>query len=197
MGRNPVSARVVGAVLAAGAGARMGGPKAELEVAGTRLVDRAVAALRPACQDVLAVVRPGTAVAGARALENPEPARGMRSSLALAVDAAGEADALAVLLADQPGIGEQAVAAVVRGWRPGRIAVGVYRGRRAHPTVMAPALWREALALAMPDEGARALLASRPDLVDEIAADGNPTDLDTPSDLAAWLRREEPRGNAG
>jgi molybdenum cofactor cytidylyltransferase/nicotine blue oxidoreductase len=54
---------------------------------------------------------------------------------------------------------------------------------------MAPALWREALALAGPDEGARALLASRPDLVDEVDVPGDPTDLDTPDDLARWQPR--------
>ncbi|MDT4942930.1 MAG: hypothetical protein QOJ34_3019, partial [Pseudonocardiales bacterium] len=37
------------------------------------------------------------------------------------------------------------------------------------------------------DEGARALLAARPDLVDEVDVPGDPTDLDTPADLARWL----------
>jgi molybdenum cofactor cytidylyltransferase/nicotine blue oxidoreductase len=54
---------------------------------------------------------------------------------------------------------------------------------------MAPDLWREALVLAGPDEGARALLSTRPDLVDELAVTGDgSTDLDTPADLAAWQR---------
>ncbi len=115
----------------------------------------------------------------------------MRSSLALAVDAAeaAGAEALAVLLVDLPGVPADAVRAVVTGWRPGRIAVASYGGRRGHPTVMAPPLWRSALRLAAPDEGARALLASRADLVDEIAVAGDPADLDTPADLAAWTAR--------
>jgi molybdenum cofactor cytidylyltransferase/nicotine blue oxidoreductase len=112
----------------------------------------------------------------------------MRSSLALAVDAATDAAALAVLLVDVPGVGADAVRAVVAAWRPGRIAIGRYQGRRAHPTVMAPHLWREALALAGADEGARALLTSRPDLVDEIDVAGDPRDLDTPEDLRDWSR---------
>jgi len=74
-------------------------------------------------------------------------------------------------------------------WRPGRIAVARYAGRRGHPIVMAPALWAEALALAGPDEGARALLSVRPDLVDEVDAPGDPADLDTPADLARWAAR--------
>lgn len=180
-------------MLAAGSGSRMGTPKGELVVDGARLVDRAVAALGGAgCVPVIAVVRPGVAVPGTTAVVNPDPARGMRSSLELAVAAAGECDALAVLLVDTPGVGAAAVRAVVAVWTPGRIGVGVYAGRRGHPTVMAPGLWREALALAGPDEGARALLAARPDLVDEVPVSGDPTDLDTPGDLAAWRSRPAP-----
>ena len=179
--------QVAAAVLAAGAGRRMGTPKAELVVAGTRLLDRVLAVVREAgCEPVFAVVRAGVQVDGARPVVNPDPERGMRSSLALAVEAAAGEQALAVLLVDVPGIDAVAVTATTRAWRPGRIAVASYDGRRGHPTVMAPDLWREALALAGPDEGARALLRARPDLVDEVAVTGDPTDLDTPDDVARW-----------
>ena len=182
--------RVVGAVLAAGSGTRMGTPKGELVVGGERLVDRAVRTLAAGgCTDVVAVVREGVSVAGATGVVNHDPARGLRSSLELAVGAAGTADALAVLLADLPGVTAPAVRAVVEAWRPGRIAVARYGARRGHPTVMAPALWRAAVAAAGPDEGARALLRSRADLVDEVEVGGEPDDLDTPEDLARWERR--------
>jgi molybdenum cofactor cytidylyltransferase/nicotine blue oxidoreductase len=178
---------VAGAVLAAGSGTRMGAPKADLVVAGTRLLDRAVRALSGGgCAPVFAVVRAGTNVAGAQVVVNPDPARGMRSSLALAVDAAHGSQALAVLLVDVPGVGADAVRAVVEAWRPGRIAVARYGGRRGHPTVMAPQLWQDALALAGTDEGARALLADRSGLVDEVDVAGDPSDLDTPEDLRDW-----------
>jgi CTP:molybdopterin cytidylyltransferase MocA len=179
--------RVAAAVLAAGSGRRMGTPKAELVVGGARLVDRAVAAARAAgCEPVYAIVRAGAVVADAELVVNPDPERGMRSSLALAVEAAGDADAdaLAVLLVDVPGIGADAVRTVCAAWRPGRITVGRYAGRRAHPTVMTPSLWRAALDLAGPDEGARRLLADRPELVDEVDVAGDPADLDTPEDVA-------------
>lgn len=181
--------RIVGAVLAAGSGVRMGAPKAELVVDGARLVDRAVAALSGGgCAAVLAVTRRDVAVGGAQVVVNPLPEQGMRSSLALAVDAGAAlgADALAVLLVDTPGVSADALRAVVSAWTPGRIVVGSYGGRRGHPTVMGLELWRVALELAGPDEGARALLASRPDLVDEVAVPGDPSDLDTPADLSRW-----------
>lgn len=178
---------VAGAVLAAGSGSRMGTPKAEIVVAGQRLLDRAVGTLAAAgCDPRYAVVRAGTDVAGAIPIVNPDPSRGQRSSLDLAVSAAGDADVLAVILVDVPGLTADAVAAVCAAWRPGRIAVARYDNRRGHPTVMAPALWRAALELAGPDEGARALLRAHPELVDEVDVAGDPTDLDTPDDLAAY-----------
>jgi len=176
-------------VLAAGSGSRMGGPKADVVVAGTRLLDRALAAARDAgCVPIYAVVRAGTEVTDAVAVVNPDPGRGMRSSLELAVAAAGAADALAVLLVDNPGISASGIEAVVTAWAPGRIAVGRYGNRRGHPTVMSPDLWRAALADAGPDEGARAFLAAHPTLLDEVEAPGDPADLDTPDDLARWVR---------
>ncbi len=186
---------VAGAVLAAGSGSRMGTPKASLVVDGASLLGRSVAVLRDGgCDPVLAIVRTGTPdVAGARAVVNPDPSRGQRSSLALAVDAAGAVDALAVVLVDMPGIRAAAVRAVVDAWQPGRIAIARFDARRGHPTVMAPALWRLALESAGPDEGARALVASRPDLVDEVAVAGDPSDLDTPDDLARWISRGRAR----
>ena len=189
--------RVIGAVLAAGAGRRMGVPKAGLRVDGVRLIDRAVRVLRAGgCAEVLAVTRAGVAAAGARILLNPDPDRGMRSSLALAVAAGSDlgAEAIAVILVDTPGITADAVGAVLAGWQPGRIAVGSYTGRRGHPTVMAPGLWLRALQLAGPDEGARALLAAEPQLVDEVVVSGSAIDLDRPEDLAAWTARRRGGG---
>lgn len=189
--------RVVGVVLAAGSGSRLGGPKAELTVHGIRLLDRAIGVLSEAgCVHIVAVVRPGTPVAGAIAVTNEDPDRGMRSSLALGIDAASDlsAEAVAVLLVDTPGISADAARSVIQAWRPGRIAVASYGGRRGHPIVMARRHWRRAVDLAGPDEGARTLLRVESAAVDEIAVDGDPTDLDTPEDVATWvLNHDEQR----
>lgn len=179
---------VAGAVLAAGSGTRMGRPKAELVVDGVRLVDRAVGVLRAGgCDPVFAVVREGTRLVGAGVVVNHHPDRGMRSSLELAVRACEGADALLVLLVDMPGIDADAVRSVVDSWRPGRIAVGRYHDSRlGHPTAMDLALWRAALDMAGADEGARALLAAKPDLIDAVEVAGRADDLDTPDDLNGW-----------
>ena len=184
--------QVAGVVLAAGAGTRMGGPKAELVLDGERLVDRAVRVLRSGgCDPVLAVVRDCTAVPDARVVVNPDPQRGMRSSLELAV-AAAPVGAIAVLLADLPGIDAEAVRAVVAAWRPGRIAIATYGGRRSHPVVAPTMLWNAALALAGPDEGARAFMAAHPEYVDPVEVPGDPVDLDTPDDVRSWEQGHAP-----
>jgi molybdenum cofactor cytidylyltransferase/nicotine blue oxidoreductase len=146
-----------------------------------------VAAVRAGgCDPVFAVVRAGVVLPAAIALVNDHPERGMRSSLQLAVAAAGDADALAVLLVDAPGVGSAAVRQTLHQWRPGRIAVATFSGRRGHPIVMSPAFWQAAVAAAGPDEGARAFLAANPQLIDAVPVPGDPSDIDMPADLVRW-----------
>jgi len=169
----------------------MGGPKAEIEIGGERLLDRAVEALRDGgCTVVIAVVREGVVVdGGGTAVVNPDPTRGMRSSLELGLEAASRypnVDAIAVGLVDLPGIDARTVRAILDGWQHGRIAVGKAGDSRVHPAVMAPLQWMQAVTLADVDEGARRYLAAHADLVDEIEVTAAPDDLDTPDDLAAW-----------
>ena len=99
-------------VLAAGAGRRAGGPKADYEMGGRRLVDRAVDTARAGgCSPVIAVVRPGTEVPGAQVIVNLDPDRGLSSSLRLGFAAADatDCDRAVVLLIDEPGITPAAV----------------------------------------------------------------------------------------
>ena len=65
-----------GIVIAGGAGARMGGPKAVAAIGGRTLVELAVAALRPHCGRVLVVTRPGITLSAPPAevvLDRPGP----------------------------------------------------------------------------------------------------------------------------
>jgi molybdenum cofactor cytidylyltransferase/nicotine blue oxidoreductase len=114
--------------------------------------------------------------------------------LAIAVaEADRDCDALALLLVDMPGVGVEAVTAVLAAWQPGRIAIARYSGdrppRTGHPIIMSLELWRDALTLAGPDEGARGLLRARHELIDEVVVVGTSTDLDHPADIAAWNAR--------
>ena len=173
-----------GLVLAAGAGHRMGQPKAELILDGERLVDRAVRVLRAGgCDEVVTVVREGVTSPDARVVVNPEPERGMGSSLRLALAAATGRRAV-ILLVDTPGIGADAVRAVLAVDAP--VVVATYGGRRSHPVVVDHSWWGEVAELAAGDRGARPFLAAHPELVREVECPGDPSDLDTMGELASW-----------
>jgi CTP:molybdopterin cytidylyltransferase MocA len=175
---------VSGLVLAAGAGRRMGQPKAELIVDGERLIDRAVRVLRAGgCDEVVTVVRDGLLSPDAQVVVNPEPERGMGSSLRLALAAATGTRAV-ILLVDTPGIGADAIRAVLAADAP--VVVATYRGRRGHPVVVDRSWWAEVAERAEGDRGARPFLAAHPELVREVECAGDPSDLDTLGDLATW-----------
>ena len=185
---------VVGIVLAAGAGRRFGGPKAEVVLAGERLLDRAVRVLRTGgCTDVVAVVRARARVVDARAVVNDDPERGMASSLALGLQAAAETSAsrAVVVLADMPGVQPTTVAAVAGSSAP--IAMAGYAGRRGHPIAFARELWAEVAENVHGDEGARAYIDAHPELVSVVEigdARRALADIDTAADLADWNDRE-------
>jgi molybdenum cofactor cytidylyltransferase/nicotine blue oxidoreductase len=162
----------------------MGQPKAELIVDGERLVDRAVRVLRAGgCDEVVTVVRDGLLSPDARVVVNPEPERGMGSSLRLALAAATGTRAV-ILLVDTPGIGADAIRAVLAADAP--VVVATYRGRRGHPVVVDRSWWAEVAERAEGDRGARPFLAAHPELVREVECAGDPSDLDTLGDLATW-----------
>lgn len=178
-----------GILLAAGSGSRMGTPKASIVVDGTPLLERAVSVLQAGgCDEVIAVVRPGFALdrPDVVLVENPQPERGMGSSLRLGLSAASGIRAV-VLLVDTPGITADAVRAVLES--PGSVAIGTYDGQRGHPVSFDRPLWTEVAAMAEGDAGARNFLRARPELVIEVPCVGNPVDLDTPADLDEWNRR--------
>lgn len=112
---------------------------------------------------------------------------GLSASFRSGVRAASDAgfERCAVLLADQPGIDEHALAAVLGEHEPGRITRGAVAWRPSHPVVFDIADALAAAQRAAGEEGARTYLreqAGRVDLVDitDLADDA---DLDTPEDL--------------
>lgn len=189
--------RVLGVVLAAGAGSRFhGGSKLVAPMRGRPVLDHALDAVVGAGLDAVAVVvgdEPGVrALVDARrpaadVLVNPRPADGLASSLAVAVGRAraGRFDALVVGLGDQPGLeagGWRAVADAVTDDRP--IVFATYGGRRGHPVALASTVWADLPVVG--EIGARDLARMRPDLVGEVPCPGNPVDIDTTDDLARW-----------
>jgi molybdenum cofactor cytidylyltransferase len=197
---------IAAAVLAAGRGSRFGAlPKLT-----ATLRDRAVVAwaldsatasgLSPV---VLVLGREAGAVLSAALGEAPLPpdlavvgndqwssgiASSLRATIA-ALEPVSGIDAVVVGLGDQPAVGAEAYRRLARSYDSGaRLSVATYSGARSNPVLLARDHWDEALELDG-DEGARVLMRRHP--VVEVPCDGTgePTDVDTPNDLAALEAR--------
>ena len=177
-------------LLAAGAGRRLGRPKALVEVGGARLVDHGVRVLADGGADPVVVVTGAAPVTvpGVIMAVNPDWASGMGSSLAAGLRAVpAGCTAAVVALVDQPLVGPEAVRRLIAAHAAGAgVAVAAYQGRPRNPVLLARGHWPEVLRLAVGDVGARPFLRAHPDLVTvvECGDTGQPDDVDTPEDLA-------------
>jgi nicotine blue oxidoreductase len=184
-------------LLAAGEGSRFGRPKALIELDGQTLAERGVTLLRAGGTDPVLIVTGAAQVElrpehHARTVHNGEWRTGMGSSLRAALraltelEAGPEIGAVVVALADQPLVGADAVGRLIAAYRAGAdVAVAAYGGKPRNPVLLAREHWPEVIATATGDQGARAFLRARPELVTlvECGDTGRPDDIDTPADL--------------
>jgi len=184
-------------LLAAGQGSRFGRPKALVELDGQTLAERGVTLLRAGGTDPVLIVTGAAQVElrpehQARTVYNGEWRTGMGSSLRAALRALTELEAdpeigaVVVALADQPLVGAEAVGRLIAAYRAGaEVAVAAYDGKPRNPVLLAREHWPEVIATATGDQGARAFLRARPELVTlvECGDTGRPDDIDTPADL--------------
>lgn len=186
---------LAGLVLAAGAGRRMGTPKAQLVLGGRRMVDRQVELLAAAgCAPIVVVLGAVVVeVPGADVVVNPAWRQGMGSSLAAGLTrlltSAPEVLAVAVVLVDQPALTAQAVratAAAVTGDVPA--ARAGYARTIGHPVVLSRRVWADVAASSGGDSGARDWLERHAADVVTVACDGlgDDRDLDTREQALAW-----------
>ncbi len=166
----------VGLLLAAGAGRRMGGPKALMRPAagGPTLLETAVDRLRAAGLDRVVVVvgaaaddtEPLAGAAGADVVRAEGWEEGMGASLRAGLEhlarAAPEADAALVTLVDLPDVGPDVHRRVLgaAGPEPARALVrATYGGRPGHPVLLGRDHWAGVIESAHGDRGARRHLA--------------------------------------
>jgi molybdopterin-guanine dinucleotide biosynthesis protein A len=198
---------LAGAVLAGGAGRRMGAVKPLVEVGGRPMGSRVTGALADAGADPVALV--GAPAAVATALRLPVvadrwPGEGPLGGIASAVDWAASragADLVVVVACDQVGVVPATVAALVAalvharsaaGDRPVGAVVQTADGRR-HPF---PSVWRTtaagSLAALVTAGERRADAAFTLGVVAVARPEAELVDLDTPDDVA----RHDPTGRA-
>jgi molybdenum cofactor cytidylyltransferase len=197
-------------VPAAGASRRMGRPKLLLPYGQTTIVGALASALRAGgASPIVVVAAPGDSelqgwarAFGAVLAVNPDPERGMLSSIQEGLAALGGADRLArrgevvlVAPADLPALRPATVAEVL--WRRAAaaapLAVPLYGGQRGHPLAIAPELLPEIETLDL-SIGLRQLLERHAAAVLEVPVDdpGAVHDVDTPEDYqstSAKVRR--------
>ena len=185
---------VAAVVPAAGRSTRFGTMKLLADAGGAPLLERTLKSLLDAgIPRVVVVTRDKEAFEGVRSLGdarvttvvNPDPARGMFSSVQTGLTVAG-GDIVLVLPADMPFVAADTVAAIAeRAAATGSVVVPVHAGRRGHPIAMPRALCEWLVALEPTTTLKEALTASAASIVLLDVPDvGVLRDVDVPADLS-------------
>lgn len=181
-------------ILAAGAARRFGAQKLLAPLDGRPLLQHVIDAANASClEDVVLVVGANAddllahvEVGRTRVIRNPDPARGLASSLQAGLSALdARFHAALILLGDIPGVTATLIGELVARGRETRATaiISVWRGRRSPPVVLHKSLWPAAFAL-QGDVGMREVLGTRADVLEvEVTPDlGALDDVDTPED---------------
>jgi molybdenum cofactor cytidylyltransferase len=192
---------VAAIVLAAGKARRFGAQKLLAPYGSSTVVRTVVETVRAAGVDYVVVVgSPGgeavRAAVGNSSVtwaENPEPDRGLSSSVATGLAALPpNVGAALMVLGDQPTVSVQVVERVVGAWREGGgpVVAPRYRGLRGNPVLFDAALF-DTLGSLVGEHGARDFIAADPGRVTMVeVAEPPPMDIDTPTDYEELLRRQ-------
>lgn len=181
-------------MLGAGSSRRFGGDKRQARLAsGQTVLNRALENALAAFGAVTLVLRSDDdpqALALPEAVDvlfNPHSAQGMASSLVLGIEHLrhGDADAIAVLLADMPCIQPTTLQALAQRCGPEDIVLPSWQGQRGHPVLFGRRFWPQLMTLSG-DRGGREIVRTHADCVKVLAVEdaGVCLDLDQAADLA-------------
>lgn len=187
-----VSDKVVGILLAAGAGTRFGGDKGLATLPnGTAMAIQSAANLQRVVGDVLCVVRAEDArlqelfkAAGFETVICDDAVLGMSASLRAGVLASSQASGWLIALADMPLISEETYSGIIKqvdNQSALQIVVPVFEEQDGHPVYFSASFRGDLLAL-QGDKGAKKLLRQYPESVCRIIVSdsGVLQDFDTP-----------------
>lgn len=189
--------RAVAVVTAAGSAERFGGKKLLTPIDGEPLLDHTIRALLDGGVAEVIVVVGRDARADlerdvnsmldprVRPVENPDPSRGMFSSIQGGV-AQAQGDMILVMPGDMPFVSPETVRAVIAAYERGPAIVSPrYRGKRGHPVVL-PASLRDEIRAAAPNATLHDVIHAHTDMrVDvDVEDSGINRDVDRMEDLA-------------
>jgi molybdenum cofactor cytidylyltransferase len=187
---------VAGLVLAAGGSKRLRQPKQLLRFGSSTLLGHVLDTARACRFDQTLCVLGGGArgicaavdFSRVEVVENPEFGEGCSSSIAAALGAVDpRADALVLMLGDQPGVTADTVAALLAGRGDAPLAVCAYDDGRGHPLAFSRGMF-EALSNLHGDKGVWKLMDRFADEVVDVSVAGPiPRDVDTWEDYEALL----------
>jgi molybdenum cofactor cytidylyltransferase len=203
--------RFAAVIMAAGEGTRFGGHKLMASLEGRPILQHVLDSVAAAGPSATVVVLGADAAEAERAIEwrgeervvNPDPARGLSSSLKLGIAAvqalpdAETLDAILVALGDQPRTLTAVIHTLVEAETDRSIIVPRYSEDAArNPVLLHRDAWPLA-ARATGDRGLGAFIDAHRDLILELPVAGSNPDVDTPADLAALAAHEPPATPAG
>ena len=181
-------------ILAAGESSRFGSTKQLTKFDGEALVSRTVRLAENICGEctILVVGNDWKRVLKACGplcgffVYNDNYKSGMASSIVSGINAvAHSADAILLLMADQPLITMQHLQSLISEWRRAqdKIVISEYSGIQGTPVIF-PAQWFDDLMKLKGDQGARSLLTNPEFSIRGLAFDAAAIDIDTPEDFA-------------
>ena len=194
---------ISGLVLGAGASSRYGQPKQLLPFRETTLLGWVITQAERARElgEVIVVlgraadeIRERVDFGNAKVVDNPVFTEGCSSSYRAGLGAIDpRADAIMIILGDQPGVTPEIIDGVAEKWREGdkQIVLASYQGRLGHPMLFAKPMFDKLVGL-HGDKAAWKLVDAHPDLLIEAPFDRPfPEDIDTVEDFKRVAVQDE------